>query len=871
MKQLIRVNNKELSFRLKLNYNTVYSQMKMLLDAGSFIFADLSTKSVNTTWYSNDDAEYVRLTDVPENERRQIMSRLKAVVNQVAQMLRNAQEMAPYVDDIMEIPDLSFVFYKKENENYRFLLAGWGCKYAHAVNGDRTMGIYRGANRLPVPEDPGKSQNTTSQSGSEKTDASDSVSRLVTGMSGSGGGDHLDEQLKPGYNIIEKIDDGTTGTISGTTGDESKVVTEDTAHIPEEDSVKKKMQHVWLRVLDQHEHAVGGERVEIRMSGMSVMKLTGEDGKAEVGDLPCRDTFTVSFPDMKGVDERGFEVEPNVEVYDAYVKKLVRYAPVLFVEDQDGNPVRKHDIKVIVAGQETVYNTGEEGVVQLPFMQEGQKFIAVDTANYANTEEFDITPAKAKTPYYFCIRQFVKSKVGITVLDKDRKPVPRTVVDVKSDDKPCRQVTGNDGRAEFPHDVFHAGKMLLGIQSPGKQRVLYELDFKPETTEYAVQLKEKRLSPSFGRYWKWLGLLPLLALLAWGGYELYQYLHKDEIPSWAELNKGVVLLRSDVVYHVDTGLAEKTGFSDFYFNYNENEKTIFNFTFDVNKAVFDSGWGTGFFISEDGLIATNRHVAAPIPPEEVVPMLKDLFVSMRDIYSDKAQKFQKELNQYGSYRMLSKENALILDQRQDSLDYYTQAAKFYDRIVDLANYKVEVICRTYAAFDNSMIGHTVNEQTFHPCTCLAYGEPGDVSSNDLAVIQLNEKEKIMPKDAYIFEIPDTDPFADNKEGNEDYEIWVLGYNNGPALAGMKTGIHPQHVNGSILSTNEKYRVGYNAGIMGGTSGGPVVNKERKLVAINNSGLRGSNLNFGVRTTFLRELLEEVNEKRNVTQNNTEKK
>ena len=65
MKQLIRVNNNELSFRLKLNYNTVYSQMKMLLDAGSFIFADLSTKSVNTTWYSNDDAEYVRLTDVP--------------------------------------------------------------------------------------------------------------------------------------------------------------------------------------------------------------------------------------------------------------------------------------------------------------------------------------------------------------------------------------------------------------------------------------------------------------------------------------------------------------------------------------------------------------------------------------------------------------------------------------------------------------------------------------------------------------------------------------------------------------------------------------------------------------------------------------
>ena len=842
MRQLVRVNNSELSFRLKLNYNNVHSRMKMWLDAGKFIFADLSTKSANTVWYSNDDAEYVRLTDVPEDGRQQVMSRLEEVVEQAAQVLRNAPELAPYVDDIMEIPDLSFVFCNKENGDYRFLLAGWGCKYAHVQTGDRLLGIRRGGNRRT---------------------ASGEDSGIKTDPAGSGANNQKDGRKKK----TEKKKDGNSGD-AGTETDPTKDMAGGAT--PEEETVRKKMQHVWLRVLDQRDHPVGGERVEIRMSGMSVMKVTGEDGRAEVGDLPCRDTFTVSFPDMKGSNERAFEVEPDVEVYDAYIKKLVRYAPVLFVEDQDGNPVRQHDIKVIVAGQATVYNTGEEGVVQLPLMQEGQKFVAVDTANYANTAEFDVTPAKAKTPYRFRIRQFEKPKVGVTVLDKDRKPVPGTVVDVESDDKPCRQATGNDGRAEFPHDVFRAGKTLVGIQPPGKQRMLYELDFKPETTEYAVQLKERRPSSSFARYWKWLGLLPLLVLLGWGGYELYQYLHKDEIPSWAELNKGVVLLKSDVVYHVDTGLEEKTGYSDFYFNYNANEKAIFNYTFDADKVTSSVNWGTGFFISEDGLIATNRHIAAPIPPEEVVPVLKNLFVSLRDAFSDKAQQFQKDLNRYGSLRNISEKNALILDQIQDSLDFYTQAAKFYNRVLDMADYKVDVACRTYAAFDNSMI-ELINEQTFHPCTCLAYGDPGDVTSNDLAVIQLNEKEKAMPKDAYVFKIPETDPFADNKEGNEDYEIWVLGYNNGPALAGVETGIHPQHVKGSILSTNEKYRVSYNAGILGGTSGGPVVNKERKLVAINNSGWGDSNLNFGVRTTYLRELLEEVNEKRNVTQNNTEKK
>ena len=124
--------------------------------------------------------------------------------------------------------------------------------------------------------------------------------------------------------------------------------------------------------------------------------------------LPYGDSFGVSFPNIQGNHERAYEVEPNVEVYDAFIKKLVKYSPVLFVEDQNGNSVQDYNVKIVINGQDSIYNTGMDGVIQLPTMQEGQKFIAIDTANYANTEEFNVTQAEAKTPYHFHIKRAEK-------------------------------------------------------------------------------------------------------------------------------------------------------------------------------------------------------------------------------------------------------------------------------------------------------------------------------------------------------------------------------------------------------------------------------------------------------------------------------
>lgn len=837
MKQLIKINNSELSFRLKLNYNNVYSRLKMLLGKNASIFADISTKSTNTSWYSNDDAEYSKLSEASEVEAPIITQLIEKKITQITKELKNSPELAPYADDIMEIPDLSFIFYRKNGDEYLFVLTAWGCKFAHTGPNDPSNGIIR---RL-----------------TKKYDFNENLGEVPSEKSNSGIPDdtHNNSSSNPLFTNTDKFED-----------------LKDTEHFeryacvygpppPSNDfesvTKSKKLQHVVLRVLDQNNNPVSGESVVINTIDGQLFKESNDNGLIEIGNLPCASQFTISFPKIKSINERSFEVEPKVEMYDAHIKKLVKYSPIVFVEDQNGNTVQNHDIKIMIAGQETIYNTGEDGMIQLPAMLDGQKFIAIDTTNYANTEEFDITPVKAKAPYRFKIKRPEKIKVGITILDKLRKPIPGAIIDIELGNMPCQQITGADGRAEFPINVFTDGIIPITIKPKNKSKIKHELNFNHEVTEYAVQIKDK--NSVSGIDWKWLGILPLLALLGWGGYKLL-----DNTPTWEELNKGVVLIKSEEVFTVSTGLPENTGYSTLYFNYDANNRKIMNATFDRKSATYTYAWGTGFFISKDGLIATNRHVAAPIAPvDDIVSLIKEFFLSHQVKYEQKAQEFQKILNKYSNTRGNSQKNEAILDAVQDSLDIYRNMSRYYDQILKLSNYKVNTTCNTYAAFDNSMI-KTIDDQAFHPCTCLAFGEPGDVRSNDVAIIQLNEKEKIVPKDAYIFKVPKKDPFADNKENNEDYEVWVLGYNAGAALAGTDVGIHPQHFKGNISSTNEKYRVQYNMGIIGGSSGSPVLNKDRELVAVNNSGFGDTNINYGVRITYLNELLEKIDEKRNIT-------
>lgn len=845
MKALLKINNSELSYRLNLNYNNVYSRLKMLLGRKASLFADVSTKSSGTTWYSDDDAEYTRLSEAPKEDVNALSIALNDAVYSVRKELSESPELTSYVDDILEIPDNSFVFYRMTSDGYKFILAGWGCKFAHQSATDPNAGfIKRMSKNLEMPD------SSVLETSARKEDISD----LLAGI-------HNDEPKKtktvpPFTEDINKTVEGIQESKEGLVEPEKEVYPDDVVKKDieiEEAKYEKKMQNVVLRVLDQNNHPVAGEIVTISTKDGESTKVTSDEGTAIIGKLPYGDSFGVTFPNIQGNHERVYEVEPSVEIYDAFVKKLVKYSPVLFVEDQNGNPVQDYNVKIVVNGQDSIYNTGLDGVIQLPTMQEGQKFIAIDTANYANTEEFNITQAEAKTPYHFHIKRAEKAKVGITVLDKSGNPIPKVTVDLAIGDTPCQQVTAEDGRAEFPYDVFVNGEIPVNLIVKGKGHIKSKLNYTSDITEYTIQLQDKKIGSGKGFNWKWLSLIPLLLLFGFGGYKLYQS-YPWGTPTVKEMETGVVLIQSKCVYYVETGFTSNDGKPlCYYFNYNENKREVSNGTFNESEIKIIPGWGTGFLISEDGLIATNRHVADPIPPEEASKLVKQLILSDKENYETLNDSLNDVLRTIGPLRMMNEQYQAMYEQTFKQQQMIQNYIHICDKILTLGDFKVKVDCQTSVAFVNSII-ETLDD--FIGCSLRASGDPGGVCEKDVAIIQLKNKDRDVPKDAFVFSVPEKDIM--DGDIPDDYDITVLGYNKGPQLADIKNGIHPQPQPGKVTMKNEEYRIGYNASTLGGSSGSPVLNKDGQLVAINNSGLADTQgFNYGIRTKYLRELVEKV--------------
>lgn len=846
MKQLIKIKNSDLSFKLNLNYNNVYSRLKMLLVNNASLFADITIKSTGTTWYSEDDAEYTSLDLAPRGEVNTLSNALSSEVATVRKEMMADPELSKYVDDILEVPDNSFVFYRAlPTGGYKFVLTGWGCRFIHQNTTDSNSGFIKRISRdLDFPEEP-------KSTGGEKPSMTDILKDFGTATTSD-----TNEMLVP-----QKSD---TLAASGASTQTTSTLSKSPEGSKEQPMHEIKKQMVSVKVLDQNNSGVKGEHIVARSSLGEMNLVTSDSGVANIGELPYGETFSVEFPNLQGHVERSFEVISDVETYDAYIKKLIKYSPVLFVEDQNGNAVQDYNVKVVVNGQDSIFNSGIDGVIQLPTMQEGQKFIVIDIANYANTEEYNITQAEAKTPYHFHIKRAEKAKVGITVLDKSGKPISKATVDLAIGDTPCQQITADDGRAEFPGDVFVAGDIPVNLTIKGKGLIKSNLKYSPDNTEYIIQLQDKKPGgDGNGFNWKWLALIPLLLLLAWGGKELYdRFTYKN--PTIAKMEKGIVLIRCEEYYSIDLGFGNKITQGQeelrYYFTYDINGKEITALSMHLEEIPLEErvGWGTGFIVSKDGLIATNRHVAAPIPPKGVENKLKQIFIKNKQEHEHKKNELNKVLNQLGALAKLQPgpardeyiETAKELDEVQEQID-------LLDQIIQLGNYSPTPHCDISVAFVNTIIENPYSKEDFKGCTKVAQAETESYLEKDVALIKLKDS-KDLPQDFHVFTIPKEDILDSNVPLGE-YKITVFGYNEGPILANIKGGIHPQPQPGVVIQNDDPFRVTYNASTLGGSSGSPVINEKGELVAVNNSGV-SQGFNFGIRAKYLREILDDYESK-----------
>lgn len=326
-----------------------------------------------------------------------------------------------------------------------------------------------------------------------------------------------------------------------------------------------------------------------------------------------------------------------------------------------------------------------------------------------------------------------------------------------------------------------------------------------------------------------------------------------------EVASGVVLIQNKSYYEVELSNGSRLYFS----NYDEDDG-IQGLTFDLDSVQPSISFGTGFFISQDGKIATNSHVVSNTTTEKdirnsvgnLIDALKDVVVYM---YNDTEEKYETA---YQYYRYAAYSDAVsysdyyaikdVVSELSEELDQYRSVYNDLNRL-RINDTDITYHTELSIAYNDT---HVTGEADLESCVILK-----NDSDHDLAILQLKHKET--PTNKYVFTIPETDPleeytFLDNLttkiSDDKNSHIHMTSFNLGPVVSLTDEGIKSQFNTGNVSQRTDD-RILYSIPALPGSSGSPVINQKGELIAINNAGLRGTQgFNYGIRIKHLRRLL-----------------
>ncbi len=338
---------------------------------------------------------------------------------------------------------------------------------------------------------------------------------------------------------------------------------------------------------------------------------------------------------------------------------------------------------------------------------------------------------------------------------------------------------------------------------------------------------------------------------------------------YEKYRSSVVLIKNEFyfVIHFDNGL-------DFYYTIGSNGQPILHDNESEALENASTSFGTGFFISENGEIATNKHVIFPEKSQEKVgEAINKYFYNIRgdlqkainekNVESSKIEDYYSRYHAYLNFNdastlkdaYLEKKNAIVeLEGILSTLNY------------NPSNTEIKMKRKSLGiAFDNT---HVTNLKDFIECVPIKKANDEDI---DLAIIQLkNKKTPSTVKEFIKLEEP--------KKGHNlkmRSEVYMIGFNQGIALASTSDGIKSQFNSGEISQDPDTKRVLYSIPSLHGSSGSPVINKWGELVAINFAKVsEEQSFNFGIPSQFLADLyaktqVESLEDKVSLPSNNTQ--
>jgi pSer/pThr/pTyr-binding forkhead associated (FHA) protein len=259
-------------------------------------------------------------------------------------------------------------------------------------------------------------------------------------------------------------------------------------------------------------------------------------------------------------------------------------------------------------------------------------------------------------------------------------------------------------------------------------------------------------------------------------------------------------------------------YNSYYLAYVDNKDTLYYIGADYQVADLKNNpyskntirpfeiTGSGFYVSGDGKIITNKHVAAPWES---------------DLDVDK-ERIEKTIN-----ILRASVGQLIVRSRV-----------------------VGVRVKTGIFPNNSTIEKNDVFKNMLTCNVLNWVEDINI---DLAVIQLESKQ--IPTTV----MPITDIVSTKDEIKLGEEIIIFGYPFGFDLATKNQDhkIMASFDQGRISKISDRYEIQYNAPSFHGASGSPVFNKDGKLIAVNYAGIEKSQgYNFGIIATHIKKLVED---------------